>query len=71
MEAITDIAFYDGHVIIDGLSNQEFASSLRTIGFPFNDVENGAMIEIYHGAQAVVVRQIEGGDWQLESLQLP
>jgi hypothetical protein len=50
MEAITDIAFYDGHVIIAGLSNQEFASSLRTIEFPFNDVENGAMIEIYHGA---------------------
>jgi hypothetical protein len=50
MEAITDIAFHDGHVIVAGLSNQEFASSLRTIEFPFNDVENGAMIEIYHGA---------------------
>ncbi len=50
MEAITDIAFHDGHLIIAGLSNQEFASSLRTIEFPFNTVENGAMIEIYHGA---------------------
>lgn len=50
MESITDIAFHDGHVIVAGLSNQEFASSLRTIEFPFSDSESGAMIEIYHGA---------------------
>jgi hypothetical protein len=49
-EAITDIAFADGRVIIAGLSNEEFASSLRAIAFPFAKVDSGTVVEIYHGA---------------------
>jgi hypothetical protein len=48
--AITDLKFYDGKLYVAGLSNEEFASSLRTIAFPF--VGEGAFntVEIYHGA---------------------
>ena len=35
MESITDIAFVKGKVIVAGLSNEEFSSTLRTIPFPF------------------------------------
>jgi len=50
MEAITDIAFVDGSVIVAGLSNEEFSSTLRSIPFPFQKVDSGAGIEIYHGS---------------------
>jgi hypothetical protein len=49
-ETITDIAFLDGRVLIAGLSNEEFASTLRAIPFPFNNVAAGTSVEIYHGA---------------------
>lgn len=50
MESITDLAFEDGRVLVAGLSNEEFASSLRSIPFPFSTVDAGASIEIFHGA---------------------
>jgi hypothetical protein len=49
-EAITHIAYANGKVIVAGLSNEEFASKLRTIPFPFSDADKGASVEIYHGA---------------------
>ncbi len=49
LEAITDIAYVNGNVIIAGLSNEEFSSNLRTIPFPFTSVPRGTAIEIYHG----------------------
>lgn len=49
-EAITDVAFVDGKVIVAGLSNEEFASNLRSIPFPFTAAAPGAGVEIYHGA---------------------
>jgi hypothetical protein len=50
MESITDVAYLDDKVLVAGLSNEEFSSSLRTIPFPFAEVKNGATIEIYHGS---------------------
>lgn len=50
LEAITDIAYTDGKVLVAGLSNEEFASSLRAIPFPFKNVDRGTSVEIYHGA---------------------
>jgi hypothetical protein len=50
MESITDVAYLDDKVLVAGLSNEEFSSSLRTIPFPFATVKNGATIEIYHGS---------------------
>ena len=50
LESITDIAFFQDRVIIAGLSNEEFASTLRAIPFPFEKVDDGTSVEIYHGA---------------------
>jgi hypothetical protein len=49
-ESITDIAYLDGRVFVAGLSNEEFSSRLLAIPFPFEDLSEGAGIEIYHGA---------------------
>lgn len=50
LESITDVAFVQGRVVVAGLSNEEFASTLRAIPFPFKSIENGTSVEIYHGA---------------------
>jgi len=50
LEAITDMAFINDQIYVAGLSNEEFASKLRAIPYPFGEVNNGASIEIYHGA---------------------
>jgi len=50
LESITDIAFLENRLLIAGLSNEEFASTLRAIPFPFKTVANGSSVEIYHGA---------------------
>ena len=49
MESITDMAFVDGKLVVAGLSNEEFASKLRTVPYPFAAVEAGTSVEIYHG----------------------
>jgi len=49
-EAITHLAYVKGRVIVAGLSNEEFASKLRAIPFPFNKEGAGTSVEIYHGA---------------------
>jgi hypothetical protein len=49
-ESITDIAYLDGRLMVAGLSNEEFASTLRAIPFPFRTVATGTSVEIYHGA---------------------
>lgn len=49
-ESITDLAFHDGRVLVAGLANEEFASTLRAIPFPFKSVTPGTSVEIYHGA---------------------
>ena len=49
-EAITDLAYADGRVIVAGLSNEEFSSNLRSIPFPFKDSNAGTGVEIFHGA---------------------
>jgi hypothetical protein len=49
-DAITEIAFVNGNVLVAGLSNQEFASDLRSIPFPFKGEASGAGIKMYHGS---------------------
>jgi len=49
-EAITGLAYTKGQLIIAGLSNEEFASKLRAVAFPFKDADKGTSVEIYHGA---------------------
>lgn len=49
-DVITDVAYVDGKVFIAGLSNEEFASRLIALKYPFEEVSDGAGIEIFHGA---------------------
>jgi len=49
-ESITDLAFVDGRVFVAGLSNEEFASRLLSIPYPFSKSGDGTSVEIYHGA---------------------
>ncbi len=48
--AISDLAYYDGSVMVSGLSNEEFSSTFRSIAFPFKEVQTYASLEIYHAA---------------------
>jgi len=51
LEAITDMKFVDGKLMVAGLSNEEFASTLRAMPFPFETSKAASTsLEIYHGA---------------------
>ncbi len=46
---ITDIDYNDGFIYVAGLTNSEFASTLRKIKYPFDDTQEAVnRIEIYH-----------------------
>lgn len=47
--SITDMSYHNGKVVIAGLSNEEFASNLRVLDFPFKTSGTGTAVEIYHG----------------------
>jgi hypothetical protein len=49
-EVTTDLQFSGGQVIVAGLSNEEFSSKLRVLAFPFKQADDGASVEIFHGA---------------------
>lgn len=48
-QSITDMVFHDGRLLVAGLSNEEFASKLRAVKYPFTSVDAGTSVEIYHG----------------------
>ncbi|MCI0339286.1 MAG: hypothetical protein L0226_17070 [Acidobacteria bacterium] len=48
--AITDLAFADGELLVAGLSNAEFASTLHRMHFPFNQNSAATTLEIYHAS---------------------
>lgn len=48
--SITSMAFVGGKVVVAGLSNEEFASTLWAIPYPFKEAARGTGIEIFHGA---------------------
>src|SRR5205085_6052475 len=50
VQTITHMAYTDGRLLVSGLSNEEFASKLRSIPYPFMTVDNGTSVEIYHGS---------------------
>lgn len=53
-ESITDLAYFEGKLFIAGLSNEEFASKLRSVAWPFQSADTGASVEIYHGAHGAL-----------------
>jgi hypothetical protein len=50
VDTITDIEYVDGKVIVAGLSNEEFASTIWQMEFPFSDKSTYTTLEIFHGA---------------------
>ena len=50
VSAISDLNYFEGKVMVSGLSNEEFASTFRSIAFPFNKEQMSASLEIYHAA---------------------
>ena len=48
--AISDMDYFDGKVLVSGLSNKEFSSSLTSFPFPFSDKQDIASLEIWHAA---------------------
>src|SRR5439155_4585436 len=52
LDAFSDLAFVDGKVLVAGLSNEEFSSTLRAVSFPFAQDAKGTGIEIWHGSHA-------------------
>ena len=55
---VTDMAYVDGALLVAGLSNEEFASKLRRIPFPFTDATTGGSLEIFH---------VSHGKWETEA----
>ena len=47
---IVDMKFHDGELYIAGISNEEFASTLRRVPYPFTDEISETQIRIYHDA---------------------
>jgi hypothetical protein len=45
---ITDLAWVDGTLFVAGLSNEEFASRLRQVPYPFDGSASESSVEIFH-----------------------
>jgi hypothetical protein len=49
-DAITDMVYADGVLYVAGLSNEEFASTMWSVKYPFEGAVAATTIENYHGA---------------------
>ena len=45
---VTDMKWREGEIFIAGLSNQDFASTLRRVKYPFDAQQSATSVEIYH-----------------------
>ncbi|TWU56501.1 hypothetical protein Poly51_24120 [Rubripirellula tenax] len=54
MESITDIAFFDGKVMVSGVSATESPSNVMEFSFPFSDNSIVTHVQIYHAAHGRV-----------------
>ena len=50
---IVDLKFHHGEVFVAGVSNQEFASTLRRVPYPFTGDASETRLEIYHVAHGI------------------
>jgi len=50
VQTITDMNYVDGNVIVAGLSNEEWASALRSIPYPFKEATEGTTLQIWHSS---------------------
>jgi hypothetical protein len=49
-DSITDIAYFEGKVLVSGLRNADAASTVRELNFPFADSDKGVGVQIFHAA---------------------
>ncbi len=49
-DAITDLAFFEGKLLISGLRDGSTPSSVRELSFPFATADKGVGVQIYHAA---------------------
>lgn len=54
-DTITDLVLYDGTLFATGLSNEEFASTMWRVDYPFNGRSEFSTLEVFHGAH---------GEWE-------
>ncbi len=47
---ISDLGYDNGKLLVSGISNKQFASTFRSIPYPFTNVQDEASLEIYHAA---------------------
>ena len=45
---VTDMKWHDGELFVAGLSNQDFASTLRRVRYPFDAKQSITSVEIFH-----------------------
>jgi hypothetical protein len=50
MMTITDMSYVNGNIVVAGLSNEEWSSSLRSIPYPFKDAAPGTTLQIWHAS---------------------
>jgi len=51
VRSISDMSYVDGKVLVSGMSNEDFASDLRSIAFPFKSTaEKSTGVRIWHSA---------------------
>ena len=48
--AITDIAFYEGRLLVSGMTADKAASNVWSVHFPFDAIDPGTTVEFYHAA---------------------
>lgn len=75
VDTVTDLAFHKGSLFVSGLSNEEFASTLWRLPYPFAEGATATTLEIFHGAhgryethapiRTFVPYQIDGEDYLL------
>jgi len=53
-QSVTDMALMDGRLVVAGLSNEEFASKLWSVAYPFTTADRGTSVEIYHGNHGAI-----------------
>jgi len=51
---VTDMKWRDGELYVAGLSNQDFASTLRRVKYPFGSQQSVTSVEIYHAGHNLI-----------------
>jgi hypothetical protein len=70
--SIIDMLYHKGELFVAGISNEDFASTLRRLPYPFTGKQSASNIEMYHIAhdqyetrapiRSMVIKEIDGKD---------